>query len=599
MKRVAIALAPLAITIHSSLLADTSTAALDDVVVTASRSLMPLNLALDAATVITRSDIERQQATTVADLLSQATGISLPTNGGPLTTTGVFLRGFKSNQVLVLIDGVRANDASSGQFDFSSLRADDIERIEVLRGGYSSQYGSDAMGGVIQIFTRQAAGNSLSLRAGSFGTLEAQLSLHEATGQGRFGVSLSQLETQGFNAGNQNYAAANFQPNDPDRDGGRLRTLRLHGQQALGRSGQLSGSVMLKEQRTEFDNGVSDGNNTIATLAYDRVVSARYQQRLSWGHNRTRLATPAFNSQFDTIRNTFTWLHTLDLAAMGTLTGGISQVDERLQARFTDFTTFSTARLGRALRDQAVFIMAENKVGPLSYRLSGRHEKHEQWGRQSTGSARLGYAVSETVEVFAGYGTNFRAPTANELFGNFGFPNPDLKPEKSRQRDIGLTWRYHAQHRVGITAYRNDVSDLINGFPPVNVASATLEGVELELAGNAARWGYTLGLLKARSVDADGNDLDRRPRTQLNADVYWQHHAKLRIGVQQLARNSTPDVGGRNAGFSVFNAYATWQARPDLSLGLRLDNLTDRDYELAKGFSTPGRSGYVTATYRF
>ncbi len=599
MKRFAFVLTPLALGTSAHLLADTPAAALDDVLVTASRSLAPLNLALDAATIITRADIERQQATTVADLLSQITGMSLPTNGGPLTTTGVFLRGFKSNQVLVLIDGVRANDASSGQFDFSSLRADDIERIEVLRGGYSSQYGSDAMGGVIQIFTRKTAGNRLSVRAGSFGTLESSLALQQATDRGRFGLSLSQLDIRGFDAGNQNFAAANFQANDPDKDGGRQRTLRLHGQQAAGSKGQVSASVMLKEQRTEFDNGVSDGNNTIATLAYDVAVSDRYQQRLEWGHNRTLLSTPAFNSQFDTIRNTYTWLHTLDMAAIGTFTAGVSHVDERLQARFTDFTTFNTAMLKRSLQDQAIFIVTENKVGALSYRLSGRHEKHEQWGTQSTGSARLGYALSDQVDLFAGYGTNFRAPTANELFGNFGFPNPDLKPEKSRQQDVGITWRYLPRHRATATLYRNDVTNLINGFPPVNVASAKLEGAELELAGNTERWGYTLGLLKARSVDASGNDLDRRPRTQLNADVYLQLNAKVRFGLQQLARNSTPDFGGRNAGFSVFNAYATWQARPDFDFGLRLDNLTDRDYELAKGFSTPGRSVYVTANYHF
>lgn len=601
MKHLRFTLAPLALAVTTcSLAAETASRSTPEIVITASRSLQSLNGRLDAASVITRDDIVRQQAGTLADLLSQTTGMSLPATGGPLSSTGVFLRGFKSNQVLVLIDGVRANDANSGQFDFSSLRADDIERVEVLRGGYSSQYGSDAMGGVIQVFTRRSGGNSLSLRTGSFGTLESTLSLQQATPKGRAGVSLSQLDTRGFDATNSDKTGPFA--NALDKDGGRLRTLRLHGDHALGERGTLSASLLLKEQRTEFDNGVSDGNNSIAALAYDLRVNDRYQQRVTWDHNRTLLSTPAFMQKFDTLRNTLTWLHTLDAQRLGTVTGGLSYSDENLRGEYTDFSqpSFPQARIDRSLQHHAAFVILENRLNDFSYRLSGRHERHEQWGVKNTGSVRLGYALSRQIDVFTGVSSNFRAPTTNELFGNNGLANPNLIPEQSRQYDVGLSWRYASQHKAALTLYQSDVSNLIAGFPPVNVNKALLRGAELELAGNLETWGYTVGLLRARNVDkATGEDLVRRPGTQLTADIYLNLTPTVRTGIQQLARNSTNDVGGRNDGFVVVNAYATWRAMPKLDLGLRLDNLTDRDYELAKGFNTPGRSGYVTATYRF
>lgn len=573
-----------------------SAPSLDEIVVTASRSLEQSNARLDAATVITRADIERQQAATLADILRNATGIAIAPSGGSLTATGVFLRGFAAKQVLVLIDGVRANDSNVGQFDFSLLRADDIERVEVLRGGYSSQYGSDAMGGVIQIFTRRDKQNSISVRAGSYGTLESTVNLSHNSRSTKVGASFGQLDTQGFNAGNENFQAANFFVNSPDKDGGRQRTARLFASHEINASNSLDASAIFKEQRSEYDDGETDGNLSIVSLAYETELSKDYKQRLSFGHNKTFLSNQnSFGTnKINTLRNSIDWLHTIKTNSIGTLTGGLNASYEKTQS----------PSISRSLNDHAAYLINEHRLGDVSYRLSGRHENHEQWGVQNTGAVRIGYAVSEAVDIYAGYGTNFRAPTAAELFDNsFGSNNPNLSPETSRQHDIGAIWRYLPNHKVSVNIYRTDVQDLINfgpGFKLANTKSATLEGVELDLSGKQGRVGYNVGVVRARSKDeSTGAALLRRPRLQLNADINYAVSDTVTIGTQHLSRNKTDDFGGRNDGFATFNAYTQWQIMKQLDLGLRLDNITDKDYELAKGYRTADRSGYVTANYRF
>ena len=573
-----------------------SAPSLDEVVVTASRSLEQSNARLDAATVITRADIERQQAATLADILRNATGIAIAPNGGSLTSTGIFLRGFAAKQVLVLIDGVRANDSNVGQFDFSLLRADDIERVEVVRGGYSSQYGSDAMGGVIQIFTRRDSQNSINVRAGSYGTLESTVNLSHSDKSTKLGASFGQLDMQGFDAGNENFQAANFFVNSPDKDGGHQRTARLFASHDINATNSLDVSAIFKEQHSEYDDGESDGNLSIVNLTYETELSKDYKQRLSFGHNKTFLANQnSFGaSKINTLRNSIDWLHTIQTGAIGTVTGGLNASYEKTQA----------PNINRSLNDHAAYLINENRLGDVSYRLSGRYENHQQWGVQNTGAVRVGYAVSAAVDVYAGYGTNFRAPTAAELFDDsFASNNPNLRPETSRQHDIGAIWRYHPNHKVSVNIYRTDVQDLINfgpGFKLANTTSATLEGVELDLSGKQGRVGYSVGVTRARSKDENtGAALLRRPRLQLNADINYAVSDTVTIGTQHLSRNKTDDFGGKNDGFATFNAYAQWQVLKQLDLGLRLDNLTDKDYELAKGYRTADRSGYVTANYRF
>lgn len=621
MKYLPFALAPLTLAISLSAHAADDTNPLSEIVITASRSLTPITESLDAANVITREEIQRQQASSVADILMLATGISLPTTGGPLTNTGVFLRGFKSNQILVLIDGIRANDANNGQFDFSALRADDIERIEVLRGGYSSQYGSDAMGGVIQIFTRRHASNSVTLRAGSYGTLEERLNLGHQSSTQKFALSLSQLDMQGFSAGNKNYVESNGNygfdfttmssfpiPPSPDRDGGRQRTLQLSGQQQLSSNATLDGSFLLKDQSTEFDDGNSDSNLSIAALKFSQTITDNYRHQLTLGQSRTLQKSQGeamgfpFDVKFDTQRLHADWIHNVEHQTMGTTTAGISIANERAKASNVD----------QSLLNKAIFLINEKRIGNVSYRLSGRQETQEQWGTQSTGSIRAGYAFNTKIDGYIGYGKSFRAPTASELFDStFASNNPDLAPETSRQRDIGLVWRHHKDHVIKLNIFRSDVENLIafQGTKLANLKSAQLEGVEIEAHGQYGRLNYALNGLRARNRDTStGDALVRRPTKQLSGDVSYQLHEALSIGTQVLSRGATPDLAFdqnftafnvKANGFAVFNAYAQWHATKKLDLGLRLDNLTDKTYELSRGYNTPGRSGYVTAQYKF
>lgn len=609
MKHLPYAIAPLALAISSFALAADAEKTPTEIVITADRSLAPVTERLDAATVITRQDIERQQAASVADLIAQSTGISLPSTGGALSSTGVFLRGFKSNQVLVLIDGVRANDASSGQFDFSVIRPEDVERIEVVRGGYSSQYGSDAMGGIIQIFTRKKAENAISLRAGSFKTREETLTLGARGAQGGANLSYSQLDTAGFNTANQHYTDANggcfppfFCPTaNANKDGGDQRTLRLAADRQLNADTRVTTQAMVKDGHTDVKNGASAQNFSQVGINLDQRVTTNYQYQVAVGFLRNKQTSDAdfgsgFTSEmYDTQRYNLDWINTIQSQTLGTTTAGVNLADVKT------YVTTAYSNIAQHLGSNGLFLINEKRIGALSYRLSGRHDYYEAWGSHDTGSIRVGYQLTPNLDAFAGYGTNFRAPTVNELYGFGG--NTNLQPETSRQKDVGLAWRPSAQHQLKLTGYQADVQDLIAGFPVQNVNHARLKGIEVEANGQLGNTGYQLGLLRAQ-VDSDQAGRQRRPRAQLTGDIHHRLAAPVVVGVQLLSRSNQPDYdvnpsNGLVKGFAVFNAYATWAATPKLQLGLRLDNLTDKVYETVRGYSTPARSAYVTLRYRF
>lgn len=597
------ALAPLSLMIAGMALA--AETALPETVVTADRSLAGNSSQLDAATVITRADIERTQPDSLASLLSRAAGVSIPANGGPLTTTGVFIRGFKSNQVLILVDGVRVNDANQGSLDLSLIRPDDIERIEVVRGGYSSQYGSDAMGGIIQIFTRRQDATTLSYRTGSYQTQEASIGSSITRGSTRISAGLSQLDTSGFDATN---AGIGF-PTSSDRDGGTQRTARLGLEHKLGNGAEISVRTLLKDGEVEFDDGISEQTFALVNGQYRQRLGENFRHQIDASWQRNQIDTPVFDSRFETLRTGLDWAGTLEESLAGNLTVGLSLTDEKAISEPLNGGSTFDKRLGTA----GVYLINNQEHGRWSTRLSARHDYHETYGNFDTGSARVGYRITDDVLLTAGYGTNFRAPTANDLYfpgycggiaGPFCFAgNPNLKPEESRQGDIGLTWQANPNHRVRATAYRSLVDNLIAmdaaSAQSINVSKAQLRGVELELGGHIGNTSYQLAASRAQVTSASTAAKIRRPRSQLTGSIDQKLSDTLHAGIELSSRNSTPDSGGDVDGFALWNAYASWQATRHLTLGVRVENLSDKRYETLRGYNTADRSGYVTARYTF
>lgn len=603
MKQLSFAIAPLALALSPLALAVDTERSTPEIVITADRFASAISDIPASVTVITRSDIEARQASSVADLLATAGGLNMTPNGGPLTATSVFLRGTTNKQTLVLIDGVRANSTTAGGFDFSTLSPADIERIELVRGPGAVQYGADAIGGVIQIFTRQQERTTLSLRAGSYNTQEANLNSFIGNAQNGLGVSLGWMDTDGFNA-------SNF--GSGDRDGGNRKTLAVNGHRTLGDT-RVEFSAVGRKGQTEYDDGISQQDYASGSLRVIRKMSSTWEQSFSLGSLRDANDSRGLygNSKFVSARQTASWLNNV-LALGGRWIGGLDYNDEH-------YDSAGASGYNERLYNLGAFIQSQYQFGKLDTQVGLRHDHHESFGGKTTGSAAAGWQFSRDLHGYVKFGTAYRAPSGNDLYypglANFGGvfgcgPVPaiavcyagdrNLRPEQSRQREIGLSYQINPSNQVKLTAYRNDMTNLIavdfnqSGFPVRNIDQARLRGVELESSGRLAHWTYRVSASNQFAEDGQGQALARRPHRLLGADLRYTGFGKVQIGGEILARSSAVDFGAI-PGYAIGNLYADWKASQRLKLGVRVDNVTNKDYTVVNGYYTPGRSAYLTA----
>lgn len=586
---------------------------LPEVVVTATR-LPDIAAPLPNNTVITREELAGRGSLTLAQVLQQEAGLIANNNGGPLTTGGVFLRGSAGKQVLVLVDGVRMNDANQGAFDLSLLRADDIERIEISRGAYSSKYGSDAIGGVIQVFTRKSAKAEVSVRGGRFNTQEYNAGVRAGDARNGIGLRAGYLDTDGFSATLPSSFAF-----DPDRDGGLARTVQFSGDKELGNSLRAGFSSSWKESRSEFDIGLSDQELGTGSASLEHDLSANWLQtlRLGWLLNnldidgRSDPFSPYY-SRFRTERNSASWLHDVEWAADWHAVAGVDFMQEQAQSR--DLLAGNII-FDQELENTGVFLTQYGEAGIVSGSASVRIDDHDSFGSHTTGSVTLAALVLPSTKLFAGYGTAFRAPSANDLYypgdASFCFPpapgvkcypgNPALQPEKAKNGEVGVEFRT-GQQRVRLSAYRNRVHDLITTsntfpYPLVNEVRARLQGIELDAGGKVAALTWRANAGSQSAEDAQGNDLVRRPQGTFNGLLQLDVTERLRTGTEVRARSSSKDAGTTLGGYTLFNVYANWQVLPALDLGARLENAGNKAYQEVQGYRTAPRSGYLTARY--
>lgn len=557
--------------------------------VTAHRVETDVDASLSTVSVIDRSEIELSGSVDVVDLLRQQAGIDIVRTGGVGGQVSVFLRGAKSNQVLVLVDGVRVSSATTGLFQFESLALNQIERIEVVRGPRAALYGSDAIGGVIQIFTRRSSGISGSIGVGSYGANSAESGYTQAFERGRLGLRLSYLDIEGFSS--QNRQGFGF---DPDDDGQVQRSISGFFDYDFGPLA-LQSTANRAHNLVEFDRGQSMlvNSHVSAGLGHD--------QRAWWlraSTARDTLETAAFFSRFETRRDMLDWQHALALQG-GELLWGLTAIKE-------DGVSIDTAtgndKYGDERDQLAGFASWRVQHGALNYEVSARHDDYDNYGGVSTGQLAAGWQLNETIRLLANWGEGFRAPNLNELlspgFGGLFAGNPELDPERSRSSELGLDVAIATQSGLRLRLYRSDLRDLIdfsggNTFQAVNIARARLQGAELEGHWQAGEWRLegNLGWQQAFDRDNDTELLRRAPR-KANLRLQRGFGAHL-IGVDLHAAAARPDFGGELPGYVLVGAFARWQISAPFAVDLRLENLGDIDYQLARGFNTPGLSAML------
>lgn len=580
------------------------------IIITASRTAQTADETLSSVTVITRKEIERQQAQSVQDLLHGIPGVDIANNGGPGKATSVFLRGTESDHVLVLIDGVKAGSATLGTTAFQHIPVEQIERIEIVRGPRSSLYGSEAIGGVIQIFTRKGGGALkpfFSIGGGSYGTYNASAGLSGGGERGWFSLSVSGIDTEGFNAcdGKPSPGGAGCFTTEPDKDGYHNLSGSLRAGYRFDNGLEMDVHALRTTGETEFDGSFVNESESVqqvfgGTLRFS--PTDLWDITLTAGRSRDEsdnFKDGVFQSRFDTERDTVTFQNDFAIATEHLLTVGADYQDDWVDGT-TAYTISSRDNTGLFAQYQGMF-------GDHDLQLSLRRDDNEQFGNRNTGGAGWGYALGEGLRLTASYGTAFKAPTFNELYFP-GFGNPNLRPEESRSFELGLSGKANWGN-WSLNAYETRIDDLIafdaSTFAPANIDQARIRGLEAVLGSRLGNWDLNANLTlldpENRSGGAnDGNVLPRRARQSLRLDAE-RDFGRYRLGATLLAAGkryddlaNTRELGG----YSTIDLRAEYALTEDWRVQARVENLLDKDYETAAFFNQPGRSLYLTLRYQ-
>ncbi|SDS83102.1 vitamin B12 transporter [Halopseudomonas sabulinigri] len=552
---------------------------LPDTIVTASRQAESASDSSAATTVFTRDDIDRLQPASVADLLRRVPGMSITTTGGIGSLTSLSLRGTSATQSLVMIDGQRIGSASAGQASLEFINVDQIERIEVVRGPRSALYGSDAIGGVIQIFTRQGSDGlnpRIKLGVGSNQTYTRELGLSGGNGQTRFNLGASLNETAGIDRTRHNADG------DQDRDGYRNRAYNASFAHNFTDDLEVGIRVLEQSGNTEYDLfGNPEDDFRLSTVAthLQWQVNDVWRTRVEAGHAEDKRDSnyDFFAFAYNTYRDSASWLNNLQLGERNTLQAGLDWYEDRLN---------STSAFNQTERyNQAAFVQHRYDAERFSTDFGWRHDDNEQFGHENTFNAALTVPLDTNQQVIASYGEGFRAPTFNDLYTAFG-ANPDLQPEKSKSYE--LQWRGQWDDtQLQAAAYRTDIEDLIlldPFFVAQNISSARIHGLELSAGTTVLEWSTLVSATWLDPRDREsGKQLPRRPKRLLSIDTDRQFGV-VGLGFSLVA-NSTRyndlDNTQKLSGFGTVEARANWLMSDALRWDLKIGNAFDKDYRLA------------------
>ena len=593
------------------------------VIVTATRTAQTADEVLSSVTVISREDIERRQARSVEDLLRGTQGISITNNGGPGKNTSVFMRGTESDHILVLIDGVRAGSATSGGAAYGNIPIEQIERIEIVRGPRSSLYGSEAIGGVIQIFTRKGGKEgftpSFSIGGGSYGTFNGSAGLSGRSKRGWFNMNISGKNTNGFNScsGKPYPKGAGCFTNEPDRDGyqnvaGSFRAgyLFKNGLDIETNFMRSSGKVNYDgtySNKSELVQQVFGGKARYSPFAFWKVTLAGGRSR---ENSRDFLGQEKnFISRFDSRRDTITLQNDFTLNKSHLLTVGADYKNDTVSSS-ADFEVTSRNNLGAFAQHQAT-------VFKQDLELSIRYDENEQFGGNVTGGAGWGYTVTEWLRFTANVGTAFKAPTFNELYYPGGYSNANLRPEESVSYELGTSGKIK-QTNWAFNIYETQIHDLIANdasWVPQNINKVRIRGFEGMISTQIKKWqiNTNLTLLDTQNKSSGinrGNILPRRAKESFRFDVnrkfdkfklFGLSFNKYTIGTQLLV------VGQRYddlANTRKLDSYVKLDIRGEYTLNQnwrlqgRIENISNERYETASFYNQPGRNFFITLRYQ-
>lgn len=573
----------------------------ETIVVTPTRTAQTLAASLQHTSVITRADIKSSAMSDVASLLRRESGVEIAQTGGLGAQAAIRIRGAEADHVLVLIDGVRVNSASTGATAIDQLLLDEIERIEIVRGNVSSVYGSEAIGGVVQIFTRRGAGAfkpAVAVGLGTEDTRKLSASVGGALGDTRLHVGVARTQTDGFSSTRAEFVST---PADLDDDAYTNTTFNLALSHRLSSAHEIGLTAFRSKGDTEFDDSFSNhSEQTLTALSawgenrwqpgwLSRVQASQGIDALDVDLNGTS------GDNFRTRNRQLAWHNTID-AGVGALRLGVEGLWQRFESNL--------AYAADARRVGSVFVGYTATQGAHDMQLNLRRDDYSDVGGATTGLVGYGYRFNPAWRVSGSMSTAFRAPSFNDLYSPYG-GNPALDPERARSIELGLAYS-GAPGLARVTAFATRTRDLINfvGFTPVNVDRAENRGVELSwhgrLAGLDARAAFTA---QNPEDTTTGLALLRRAERFGSVSLGGEVGAAFNWRAEVLASGARPDVHAVTfarttvPGYAVLNLNLGWQATRDWKLSGKFTNLLDQDYSLVHGYNVQGRTLLIELAY--
>jgi vitamin B12 transporter len=602
-----------AITFTSAAFAETPTEpiVLDEIVVTATRMPQPLAQTIADATVLNEQEIRQSGAPDVSTLLRSLAGVEVTQNGGLGKVSSTFMRGTNSSHVLVLVDGVRVNSATAGTTALEHIMLDSIERIEVVRGNVSSLYGSEAIGGVIQLFTKRGHGTpalNASVGLGSHGTQRVSVGYSGSVDANSFSVNAGKTKTNGISAIN-----INIDPTaNPDNDGYDNTAFNAQVKHTFNADHQLSASIFSVRGDSQYDMAgiVADRNSALANL--DKLSLTSDNQMSAMWHSSVRLAqgvdesryykNDAEQSRFQTKSNQLAWQNELKINDNQRVNLAAEYLGQAVSATtlFTRTTRNANSLLGG--------YVAEYDAQQVQFNL--RQDRYSDFGAANTSLLGYGVSFADKWRVTASVSNAFKAPTLNDLYfpftdygGGFTYSgNPNLKPERSVTQEAGLHYVANGQH-VDAVYFSNRIRDLIAsngaGTTSINIDHAQITGQELSYSGEFGK-----SRLKANATfqnprnTATGITLLRRAKEF--ASVTATHDFdQWNAGVELRHSGARQDYAGVIlSGYQLLNLNAGYKIGIHLNLLARVDNLFNRNYSESYGYNTLGRTLFVGLNYQ-
>jgi len=578
------------------------------VVVTATRTAQTVDDSLASVTIITREEIERAQTEDLQELLAGRPGVDITNSGGRGKTSSIFLRGTSSEHVLILVDGVKIGSATLGSISLQHLPVSQIERIEIVRGPRSSLYGSEAIGGIIQIFTRKGkkgSGANASVTVGRYRSTQVSTGVSMNNTETSLGVQLSRNETGGFSA---------QKGNDPDDDGYQNTSISTRFSHKFNNRISLDANFLRAETETEYDSWVpttdyeNKGIQQAATAKLKYTLSSKWTMTFGLDQGRDesqQIENGIKTDRFDTIRERIYLQNDITLGDTALFTVGIDQQTDAIDSNI-NYSETSRDNTG-------IFVQHQWFMQKADLLFAVRNDDNEAVGNKVTGNIAWGYRLNNTIRLLASYGTAFRAPTFNELY----YPvvgNPDLSPEKSRSFEIGISGN---QDRVNwnLDIYRTDITDLINWacvvscndadffndiWNPFNIGKVRIRGLETSITANIQEWKIASSLSLVDPEDLNtGKKLQQRAFRTARIDID-RNIKKFSAGatiIGQSHRYTNTLNSDRLDGYYLINLRTGYSVSKQWMLRLKLDNALNKDYELKESYNTAGRSIFVTLSY--